>query len=82
MDSWSDLVAPGLARVDLAVEQVVLGCEMVRGLTVDSEVVEYFVHEAVADWMIDGEDAALFRNQIVLCWNARQDELRKMLGET
>jgi hypothetical protein len=82
MDSWQDQTAPGLARVDMAVEQVFIGCEKVRGMTVDTYMVEYFVLEAVTDWILPGEDRELFRSQVVLCWNARQAELRKQMGET
>jgi hypothetical protein len=80
MDSWQDPTAPALARVDLAVEQVFLDCEKVRGMSVDADLVEYFVLNAVTDWILDGEDRELFRSQVVLCWNARQAELRKRMG--
>lgn len=80
MDSWGGQTVPGLARIDLAVEQVSADCEKVRGMTATPDLVEYFVLEAVSDWILPGEDRDLFRNQIVLCWNAKQDRLRRENG--
>lgn len=81
MDSWEGRWIPALARVDMAVEQVQGDCEKVRGTSVDSELVEYFIREATADWVRPDEAPELFRDQVVLCWNARQARLRKELGE-
>lgn len=82
MDSWEGQRVPALARVEMAVEQIFIDCEKVRGMTVDTNMVEYFVLEAVTDWIRQDEDRELFRSQVVLCWNARQAELRKQMGET
>jgi hypothetical protein len=82
VDDWPDHTVPGLARVDLAVEQVTADCEQVRGITVGSDVVEYFIMSAVSDWILPGEDREMFRSQVVLCWNAKQDDLRRRMGET
>ena len=82
MDSWEGQSVPALARVEMAVEQVAASCQQVRGMSIDTNMVEYFVLEAVTDWIRQDEDRELFRSQVVLCWNARQAELRKQMGET
>lgn len=77
MDSWAGESAPGLARVDLAVEQMSRMAEQVRGMAVDRCMTEYFLDCAVSDWMIKGEERELFRNTVCLAWNAKQDRIRR-----
>lgn len=77
MDSWAGESVPGLARVDLAVEQMSQSCEQVRGMTVDRYLTEYFLENAVHDWVAPGEDRYKFREAVCLAWNAKQDRIRR-----
>lgn len=82
MDSWEGQSLPALARVEMAVSQVQTSCSKVVGMYVDSHLVEYFVLDAVAEWIVPGEDHEAFRTQVVLAWNARQAEIRRARGES